>query len=142
MRTTTWNPWKDLERLQADFGRLFSGDVATWDRTRAYPAVNVHQSADGAIVTAEIPGLDADALDITVNPQSVTLRAERKPVTLAEGESWSRKERPDASFSRTVDLPFPVDPQSAEASYEKGVLTLRLHRPKEHRPNKVTVRAG
>ena len=50
--------------------------------------------------------------------------------------------RPDASINRTVELPFAVDPQSAEANYEKGVLTIRLHRPKEHRPNKVQVRAG
>ena len=142
MRTLTWNPWKDFERLQADVGRLFSGDLSHWDRTRAYPAVNVYQSADGAILTAEIPGLTPEAVDITVNPQSVTLRADRKAAVVAEGESWSRKERPDAPFSRTVDLPFPVDPQSAEAAYEKGVLTIRLNRPKEHRPNKVTVRAG
>lgn len=141
MRTATWNPWKDLERLQSDVNRLFGGD-RMWDRTRAYPAVNLHQGENEIVLTAELPGLNPDALDITVNPQSVTLKADRKPVELKEGESWSRKERPDVSVNRTVELPFAVDPQSAEANYEKGVLTIRLHRPKEHRPNKVQVRAG
>ncbi|MCC7421522.1 MAG: Hsp20/alpha crystallin family protein [Planctomycetaceae bacterium] len=140
MRTATWNPWKDLERLHSDVSRLF-GDRA-WDRTRAYPAVNVHQGENELYLTAEIPGLNPEALDITVNPQSVTLKADRKPVELKEGEAWSRKERPDASINRTVELPFAVDPQSAEAKYEKGVLTIRLNRPMEHRPNKVQVRAG
>lgn len=142
MRTMTWNPWKDLERLQSDVGRIFGGEFPQFDRARSWPAVNVWHNENEVVLTAELPGLSPEALDLTVNPQSVTLKAERTPVTLGEGESWSRKERPDASFHRNVELPFAVDPQSAEAIYEKGILTIRLHRPKEHRPNKVTVRAG
>lgn len=142
MQRIVWNPWKDLERLQSDLGRLFARDLLLAERTQAYPPVNLWQNADGVLLTAEIPGLAADALDITVNPDSVTLRADKPASKPGEGETWNRKERPDASFSRTIPLPVSVDPQSADATYDKGVLTLKLQRPEEHRPKKVVVRAG
>lgn len=142
MRMAQWNPWKELERLQAEIGRAFAGAYAPFERADVYPPVNIWRNESGLILTAELPGLSPETLDITVNPDSVMIRAERKATKLSEGESWSRKERPDASFQRKLDLPVAVNPQSAEATYQKGVLVLKLQRPTEHRPTKVAVRGG
>ena len=81
-------------------------------------------------------------LDVTVQGNTITLRGRRTANPLQDGESYIRRERFSAEFTRTVELPFEVDPQSAEANYEKGVLTLLLLRPEEYKPRKVTFKKG
>lgn len=149
-RTRQWNPLQGIDAFATLFGlgpaggspesrqvnRMFRG---TPFRLPTHPAVNVSVSEDDVVVSAELPGLDADDLDLTVVRDSVTIRGERKADDLPEGESWLRRERPTGAFERTVTLPFEVDSQSAEATFENGVLRLVLHRPEELKPRKVAV---
>lgn len=128
-----WNPWRDLARLQHDIQRLAQNSRPSQPE---YPPLNVYQNAEGFVLKAEAPGLDPAAIDIDVSGETVTVRGQR-PVWAPETGQPETLE-----FSRTLQLPFVVDAQSAEARYERGVLTVRLQRPAAQLSRKVSVTAG
>jgi HSP20 family protein len=136
-----WNPWQELDQIQKEMNRLFGRRLGQPSAAVGYPAVNLWADDRSVVLTAEIPGMKPEDLDITVNRNSIVLSGSREIPKPQEGETWYRKERPAASFTRTLELPIEVDPQSAEADYSKGVLTLRLSRPAAHQPKRVTVKA-
>lgn len=135
-----WNPWQELDQIQKEMNRLF-GRRRGFEAAR-YPAVNLWADDKSLVLTAEIPGLDPEQIDLNVNRDSITLSVNRQPETPQEGQTYYRRERPSASFSRTLELPIEVDPTSADAEYVKGVLTVRLARPTAHQPKKVTVKSA
>ena len=98
---------RDLRRAQEDMNRLFGG-VRFAPRSE-FPAVNVWAGADGAIVTAEVPGVSPDQIDVTVHQDTVTLRGKREPEAAAGDAVEHRRERTYGPFVRTVVLPFRVD---------------------------------
>lgn len=136
-----WNPWQELDQIQKEMSRLFGRRMAQPSVPVGYPAVNLWADDHSLVLTAEIPGLNPDEIDITVNRNTIILSGKRDSGQPKEGETYYRKERPSASFARTIELPSEVDPDSAEADYSQGVLTLRLSRPAAHLPKKVTVKA-
>jgi HSP20 family protein len=137
----TWDPWRELEQLRGEMNRLFADwRRPTLRRSAEFPPVNVWHNEQSLILTAEIPGADPDALDLTVAGNSVVISGRRKAEAVAEGQNFHRRERWSEPFSRTVELPVEVDPEQTEASYELGVLTLKLQRPKEQQPKKINVK--
>lgn len=140
---TNWNPWEELDRVRADFGRLLP---VRWRfsecEPNAVPSLNVKTDEDRLIITTEIPGIDPDHLDVSVTAKNATIHAAYPDRELKEGEQWMLRERPRGKFERSLDLPFEVDPDQAEATFDDGVLTLTLHRPEEHKPKKVTVKTA
>ena len=114
--------------LWADLGRL---------RGLPFPPVNLYESTDGYVLTAEVPGLDTDQLDVSVEGNRVTLRGQRRIEAPGEGVSVHRCERQDGSFRRSVELPAPLDPEKAEASYRNGVLHVRLPKAASHQPRRI-----
>jgi HSP20 family protein len=139
---TSWDPWRELEQLRGEMNRLFSDWRRPVRRSAEFPAVNVWQNEQSLILTAEIPGATADAIDLTVNGNSVTISGNREAQVKGDNESYHRRERWAGRFSRTVELPVEVDPQQTEATYERGVLTLKLARPQEQQPRKISVKGG
>lgn len=140
---TTWDPWRDLAEIQSEMTRLLQPRRwAQFSSRNESPAVNVWQADDGVIVTAELPGLSPEKLDITVVKDTVTLKGQPQPEEPQQGETFRRRERSHEPFARTVKLPFEVDPQQTQATYEKGVLTVRMRRPEQQQPRKVPITAG
>ena len=137
-----WDPWRELAQLQNEVNRLFQRQGGAASRRSEYPPVNIWHRADSVTVVSEIPGVNAEDLDITVHGETVTIRGKRASRPQTEGEAYLRRERYTDEFTRTVELPYEVDPQRAEATYENGVLKLVLHRPEEHKPRKVAIRKG
>lgn len=136
-----WNPLRELSQLQREFSRVVNGLGHPFANVSAeYPPVNLHASENALLLTAEIPGLDPQKLDINVTRESVTLKGERPAEDLGAQETYHRRERGSGAFSRTVTLPCEVDPSAAEATYERGVLKVRLSRPEEQKPQKVSVK--
>ncbi len=136
-----WDPWRELEQLRSEMNRLWAGSgYVPHSEPAELPAVNVWRGNHGVTLTAELPGLDPQDLDITVTTDSVTISGDRPAEQLKEGESYHRRERATEPFSRTLELPFEVNPQQAEAIYEKGILMLRLHRPEEQKSRKIRIR--
>lgn len=138
-----WDPWQDLNRLPEEMNRIFSGlSDAVRTGAQAYPAVNVYTGEDRLVVTAEVPGLDVENIDITVEGDTMTLKGTRPAEELRENEKYHRRERGTGAFSRTLRLPFEVDAAQTDAEYSQGVLTVVLFKPEESKPKKITVKRG
>lgn len=136
----TWNPWRELQQLQQEMGRLF--------RSESRPSagvscpLNVWANDDGAIVTTELPGIDPEQLEVNVTNGVLKIAGKYESHTLSEGQKYQRRERTEQAFERTLQLPFAVDTQKTEAEYRNGVLEVRLFRSEDEKPRKVTVKAG
>lgn len=137
------SPWGEMERMRREMNRLFSN----WPAYRlnpapTYPAMNVWTNEDGAVVTAEVPGMDTEDLNISVVGNTLTVSGDRTPYELQEGETYHRRERGSGSFTRSFELPFDIEPGEVEAKYEKGVLQITLPRAEADKPRKIAIRAG
>jgi HSP20 family protein len=109
---------------------------------REYPPVNLYVNNHDLLLTLEAAGLDPAKVDVTVTGDSVTIRGERPAEAAPPGENFHRRERPTGQFARAVQLPFEVDPSQTEATYEKGVLSVRMARPESQKPKKVSVKVA
>jgi HSP20 family protein len=96
---------------------------------------------DGIVITAELPGVKQDQLEITVHRDTVTLRGERQDES-EDARAYHRRERGRGSFGRTFGLPFQVDPDQVEAKLSDGVLILTLQRPEQDKPKRIRISAG
>lgn len=139
-----WSAGRDTDRLRREMNRIFE----TWDRPsrlsvpNGYPAMNAWANEDSVVLTAEIPGIDPQSLDISVRENLLTLTGERKPIELAEGEIYHRRELGYGKFQRMFQLPFQVDAAKVNATYEKGVLKITLPRAEADKPKRITVKAS
>ena len=141
-RTLSWN---DMERLRRDFDRLFEGPFTALQRsrTRSYPAINIWANdSEGAIVTAELPGMDASDLSISATGDTLTLRGKCSPPEDTNQEQYHRQERTYRSFERVIQLPYSVDTGGVEASLKKGVLRIVLPRAEAEKPRQIAVKAS
>ena len=107
----------------------------------AFPALNLYETEEAYVLTAEVPGVAPEELEISLEGSTVTLRGERK-ATAEEGANVHRSERPVGAFRRAIDLPVPLDGEKVEAVHRHGVLTLRLPKAPEHRSRQISVKAG
>ncbi len=127
----------EILRLQQEMNRLFSsaGQSASID----YPAINVWEKDGAAVVTAELPGMSIENIDISVTDNVLTISGTKKAQELKEGENYLSQERIPGSFQRNAQLPFRVDSKEVDAKYEKGVLVVTLPRLKEDLPKKIKI---
>src|SRR3954467_2368527 len=131
------SPFRDLRRLQEEMERLTRSATAP----QGFPALNVYAHQDGIVITAELPGVNEDDLDISVHRDTVTLRGQRQDQP--EGaQGYHRRERRSGLFGRTFSLPLQVDPERVEAKLRNGILTVTLHRPEQDKPKQIRVSAG
>ncbi|MFM9195180.1 MAG: Hsp20/alpha crystallin family protein [Planctomycetia bacterium] len=154
-----------LDELRDELDRLWTSLTAapplhgwgTRSGSEVFPAVNVSESDDAITVEAELPGLDAGAVEIAVTGDELTLkgaRPEPQPATAptagagpGNGErqkavTWHRRERGTGNFERRITLPTVVDAGRVEAKLVDGVLTITCPKAPERQPHKVAVRAG
>jgi HSP20 family protein len=130
------DPFRELRRLQEEMDRLAG---AFTPAAASFPAVNLYAGRDGIAVSAELPGVAKDELEIHAHRDTLTLRGTRRPA--AEDEAaFHRRERRSGAFTRTIQLPFRVDPERIEARLENGVLQLSLQRPEEDKPRRIEVK--
>lgn len=138
----SWDPWKELQQLQSELRRILPVPGKSGTFANEAPAVNVWRNEHDAIVTAEIPGLDVEKLDLSVNGDTLTVRGERLPEQLGEKERFQRQERVFGKFVRTIQLPFRIDAEKTSATYQRGVLQVSLHQDQQDRPQKISVRTA
>ena len=135
--------WREMDRLQQDMNRLF-GDMNV-NRTRkasSFPAINIWAAEESAKVTAEIPGVSKDDLDINVTGDTLTLSGVRSQDDLPEGARYHRQERRFGEFSRSIQLPYTVDVNKVKAVFKNGVLSVDLPRVEAEKPKKIAVKAS
>jgi len=129
------DPWRDFERMN----RFASGPMAP--QAVEFPAVNIWVAADLAMVTTELPGIDSKAIDISVVNDALTLRGSRQPDGPNQSESYHRRERWQGQFTKTLELPFPIEVNKIEARYAKGVLLISLPRAEADKPRKIAIKS-
>jgi len=133
--------WEEMNRLQREMNRLFEGVDRGWAPVAGFPAINVWLNEEGAVVTAELPGVDVKDLEINVVGETLTLSGERKAEDLPKDSVVHRQERGIGKFTRTVDLPFSVESNKVQATLEKGILRILLPRAEKDKPRKIAIKA-
>lgn len=128
--------WQEFNQVQDEFTKWF-GRAA---RGPAGPAINVWEDEQAVHAEADLPGLDAAKIEVTVTEgNQLTLQGERPAPEIA-GAVWVRQERPFGKFIRAITLPSLVDAGRVEAKYENGVLRLTLPKHEAAKPRKITVK--
>jgi HSP20 family protein len=154
LQTWTRNPLvDDFMRARDEMGRLFSrmfvpgGATTAFEPTGGYgrlegylPPVDISESDDGVVVRAEIPGIAARDLDISVTGSTLTIAGRKEEQEECEREDYYRCERRFGSFRRTVDLPESADPERISADSENGIVTVRFAKKPGMRSRRVEIK--
>ena len=134
MRT---DPFRELDRLtQQVFGTTSSG---TWSRPTAMP-MDAYRSGEQFVVAFDLPGVDPESIELDVERNVLTVKAERRPVTTEEHVEMQVAERPLGVFSRQLFLGDTLDAEHIDAGYEAGVLTLRIPIAEKAKPRRITIK--
>lgn len=133
-----FDPWFDVDRFTGPWGQPAAVPSM---RASEFPLVNILIDGDEAVLTTEIPGIDAKAVEISVAGRSVSLRGSRKPEQEGEGETYHRRERWYGQFSKTIELPFNIEADAVEARFQKGILRVTLPKAKAERPRTIKVKS-
>ena len=132
-----WDPWQDFQHM----GRSIFGNGGTSPYVE-FPAVNVWVNGDHAVVTAEIPGVDPDAIELSVVGKSLKISGTRQPREIKDGETYHRREQWHGRFSKTIELPFTVESDKVTARFNKGILSVELPRAEAEKPKKINVKSN
>jgi HSP20 family protein len=136
--TSAWDPFREMTELRRAVNRLFGPSDGF---AEAFPPLNIYCSDEEAVVSAEIPGVDKESLDISVSGSSFTLSGSREPVAAGKERSYLRRERFQGRFTRAVELPFNVEADKVMASLRDGILEVRLPRAESDKPRKIQIEA-
>ena len=148
MALVRWDPARELDTLQGDVNRLFDSffgrrDVAQSSVGRRWvPAMDLAETEDQLVLRADLPGLERGDIEIEVKDGVLTVSGERKAEHEAEHEGYHRVERSFGRFSRSLGLPRGVDPSAVSASFERGVLEVRLPKPEERKATRIEIGGG
>jgi HSP20 family protein len=133
------DPFREFDRLaQQFFGTQAPG---TWSRPTSMP-MDAYRDGDQYVVVFDLPGISPDAIELDVERNVLTVKAERRPVELADGAEMQVSERPLGVFSRQLFLGETLDAERIEASYEAGVLRLTIPIAERAKPRKIAVSAS
>ena len=132
MRT---DPFRELDRLTQHF---FGSPSGTWSRPASKP-IDAYRSGDEFVVAFDLPGVNPDAIEIDVERNVLTVKAERRPLQLGENVQVQLSERPQGVFSRQLFLGDALDTEHIQAAYENGVLLVKIPVAEQAKPRKVAV---
>jgi HSP20 family protein len=131
---TGLSPFSRLGRLERELNRLFEGAAMA-----SFPALDMKSDAEKVELKAELPGVEAKDLKVSVLGDQLSIEAELKPENGDEKAVWHRQERPYGKFSRSVSLPYAVDAEKVEAKLKNGVLKLTLPRQESSKPRRIQI---
>ncbi|OGO66534.1 MAG: hypothetical protein A2030_01525 [Chloroflexi bacterium RBG_19FT_COMBO_50_10] len=142
---TRWDPFQEMLNLRRTVDRLF--DNVSTDHEWAQPAmwglaVDVVENKDDFIVKASVPGINPDDLDISYAEDTLTIKGEIKSENEVKENQYHLRERRIGSFARSIILPTRIKGDAIEASYQNGVLTLRLPKADEVKPKRIAIHVG
>jgi HSP20 family protein len=150
MALIRWEPVRELNTLQNEMNRLFNtvfdtpqqnGGSSTALR-RWIPAMDLVETEDDFVLRADLPGLSEQDVNIELEDHVLTVSGERKSEHEERKEGYYRVERASGTFSRSLTLPEGVNADAIKASFDKGVLEIRIPKPEERKPRKVAISVG
>ena len=141
---TAWDPFTDFNRVQRELERNFFGRRGVPAKAPVAdfsPAIDIHEEKDALVVSAELPGVKREEIEISLDGDVLTLKGERKLEKDEQTKKYHRVERSYGSFVRYFQLPTTVDAEKIEAKLADGVLTLRLPKKEALKPKKIELKA-
>lgn len=142
MAIVRFDPLREFGSLQGEMNRLFntfldgegSGQTRRW-----LPPMDLFETEHAFVARFDLPGMDEQAIDIEVEDRVLSVSGERTLEQEDTVDGWYRFERGHGQFRRTLQLPEGVDADAISASFDKGVLELRIPKPEQRKPRKVTI---
>ncbi len=150
MALVRWDTARELDSLQGEMNRLFSSffdtpatkGAANASGRRWIPAMDLIEAKEQFVLHADLPGIAEGDVNVEVENNVLTISGERKTEHEEQHEGYYRLERATGAFSRSLSLPEGIDPDTVTASFEQGVLTVRIPKPAQAEPRKVTIGVG
>ncbi len=150
MPVVRWDPVREIDSLQGEMNRLFStffdtptnrggngGGVRRW-----IPAMDLIETGEHFVLKADLPGMTEGDVSIELEKNVLTVSGERKTQLEDKHEGYYRLERSSGTFSRSLTLPEGVDAGAVTASFDNGVLEVRIPKPAEAKPQRVQIAVG
>ncbi len=144
MALVRWDPTRQFASFPSDIDRMFDAFLGTANGTtrRWVPAMDLVETDDEFVLRADLPGLEADDVEIEVQDGLLTVSGERKTEHEEQKDGYHRVERAYGSFSRSLSLPQGVDADQVQADFDKGVLEVHIPKPAERKPHRVQIGAS
>ncbi len=140
---TRWHPYRGLATFQEQMNRLledsFRGRTDESNMTTWAPAVDIYETENELVLTADLPDIDEKNLDIRVENNMLTIRGERQFEKKVSEENYLRVERAYGSFSRSFALPNTVNAEAIRGDYRNGVLTVQMPKRAEAKPKQIKI---
>jgi HSP20 family protein len=145
MTIVRYDPFRDLRTLQEEVNRLFSSNLTPSfgeegiGRGAWNPNVDIYENKDQIVLEAELPGMNREDFELTVENNVITLRGERRFEKKDDADNYHRVERAYGSFSRSFTLPQVVSGDGATAEYRNGVLRVTLPKREEAKARRIEI---
>ena len=145
MRSHLYDPFSTIRRLQDEMNRAFGAGMVPADDATApsvshySPAVDVREEAERFVITADVPGVDPSAIDVTMENGVLSISGERARGDDGDGAAAGRAERPFGTFYRRFTLPETADEERIEARTSLGVLEVSIPKKQAVQPKKIKV---
>ncbi len=142
---TPWRPFGELSSLRREMDRLWENFFVErplgkiWEREWA-PSLDMSETKDNFVVKAEVPGIDAKHIDISLTGDVLTIRGEKRQEKEEKEEDYHLVERTYGSFSRSVRLPAEVESNKIKASYKNGILAITLPKSEKAKAKEVKIK--
>lgn len=146
MALVRWSPARELDAIQREMNRLFDTSLPSWqgrDGLGEYmPAAELDETDDAYQLKLEVPGIQANDLDIQATAENISISGERRSESKSEENGVTRSEFRYGSFKRTIPLPGRIDHQNIVADYKDGILHLSLPKAEDEINKVVKVNIG
>jgi HSP20 family protein len=146
MALARWTPRGNLQSFQDEMNRLFNqffqggtGEEAGWGVRTWAPPVDIYETDDALILTAELPGVSKDDVSIEIHQNTLILRGQRQHEAEVKEDKYHRVERAYGAVQRSFMLPTLVDQEHVQATYKDGVLELRLPKSEAAKPKRIAI---
>jgi HSP20 family protein len=147
-RLVRWDPFRDLVSIQDELSRLFGRTFGGAESIRPtaggvwMPSMDVYETEDKIVAKLELPGIDPDKVDVSVEDSTLTVSGSREFSDEVREENYHRVERRYGSFTRAITLPHTADTERVNASFDKGVLTIEVAKAEKAKPKRIQVKAS
>ena len=138
-----WSPFEELSQMRRDMERLTEGITRGFARgstAGVFPLMNLTEDNDAYYIRAELPGMKADEIELSVTGDSISISGERKIANEDTDAKYHRRERESGKFSRILNLPGPINIEKVDASSVDGVLTIKLPKSEAAKPRQITIK--
>lgn len=144
MKRSNVFPWAGFGELEQQLERLINPTTAPGQTQNAnwMPPVDIHESEDAYTLVADLPGMKKEDISVNIVEDRVTLKGSRKREERHEEKGYRRYERAEGTFERSFRINGGVDAAKVEATFENGVLTVKLPKPEETKPRQIEVKVS